>query len=146
MKYLGLDLGTKTIGLATSDKMGLIATAYKVLRHDNNPSSCLEELITIIKENKIEALVLGLPKNMNNTLGPRAEETIKFKELLESNINLPIYLEDERLTTKSAESLLIMGNTSRKKRKKVIDKVSATIILQSFLDQRRKQYGWEKSI
>ncbi len=146
MKYLGLDLGTKTIGLATSDKMGLIATAYKVLRHDNNPSSCLEELITIIKENKIEALVLGLPKNMNNTLGPRAEETIKFKELLESNINLPIYLEDERLTTKSAESLLIMGNTSRKKRKKVIDKVAATIILQSFLDQRRKQYGWEKSI
>ena len=146
MKYLGLDLGTKTIGLATSDKMGLIATAYKVLRHDNNPSSCLEELITIIKENKIEALVLGLPKNMNNTLGPRAEETIKFKELLESNINLPIYLEDERLTTKSAESLLIMGNTSRKKRKKVIDKVEATIILQSFLDQRRKQYGWEKSI
>ena len=146
MKYLGLDLGTKTIGLATSDKMGLIATAYKVLRHDNNPSSCLEELITIIKENKIEALVLGLPKNMNNTLGPRAEETIKFKELLESNINLPIYLEDERLTTKSAESLLIMGNTSRKKRKKVIDKVAATIILQSFLDQGRKQYGWEKSI
>ena len=146
MKYLGLDLGTKTIGLATSDKMGLIATAYKVLRHDNNPSSCLEELITIIKENKIEALVLGLPKNMNNTLGPRAEETIKFKELLESNINLPIYLEDERLTTKSAESLLIMGYTSRKKRKKVIDKVAATIILQSFLDQRRKQYGWEKSI
>ena len=146
MKYLGLDLGTKTIGLATSDKMGLIATAYKVLRHDNNPSSCLEELITIIKENKIEALVLGLPKNMNNTLGPRAEETIKFKELLESDINLPIYLEDERLTTKSAESLLIMGNTSRKKRKKVIDKVAATIILQSFLDQRRKQYGWEKSI
>ena len=146
MKYLGLDLGTKTIGLATSDKMGLIATAYKVLRHDNNPSSCLEELITIIKENKIEALVLGLPKNMNNTLGPRAEETIKFKELLESNINLPINLEDERLTTKSAESLLIMGNTSRKKRKKVIDKVAATIILQSFLDQRRKQYGWEKSI
>lgn len=146
MKYLGLDLGTKTIGLATSDKMGLIATAYKVLRHDNNPSSCLEELITIIKENKIEALVLGLPKNMNNTLGPRAEETIKFKEFLESNINLPIYLEDERLTTKSAESLLIMGNTSRKKRKKVIDKVAATIILQSFLDQRRKQYGWEKSI
>lgn len=137
MKYLGLDLGTKTIGLATSDKMGLIATSYKVLHHDNNPSSCIEELITIIKENKIEALVLGLPKNMNNTLGPRAEETLKFKELLESNIDLPIYLEDERLTTKSAESLLIMGNTSRKKRKKVIDKVAATIILQSFLDRRK---------
>ena len=138
MKYLGLDLGTKTIGLATSDKMGLIATSYKVLHHDNNPESCLDELKLIIETNRIEALVLGLPKNMNNTLGPRAKATIEFKEFLENNINIPIYLEDERLTTKSAESLLIVGNTSRKKRKKVIDKVAATIILQSFLDGRRK--------
>ncbi len=138
MKYLGLDLGTKTIGLATSDKMGLIATSYKVLHHDNDPESCLDELKLIIETNRIEALVLGLPKNMNNTLGPRAKATIEFKEFLENNINIPIYLEDERLTTKSAESLLIVGNTSRKKRKKVIDKVAATIILQSFLDGRRK--------
>ena len=138
MKYLGLDLGTKTIGLATSDKMGLIATSYKVLHHDNDPESCLDELKLSIETNRIEALVLGLPKNMNNTLGPRAKATIEFKEFLENNINIPIYLEDERLTTKSAESLLIVGNTSRKKRKKVIDKVAATIILQSFLDGRRK--------
>ena len=138
MRYLGLDLGTKTIGLAISDKTALIATSYKVLHHDNNPESCLTDLITIIKEEQIDALVLGLPKNMNNTLGERAEATLKFKEFLESNLNIPIYLEDERLTTKSAESLLLEGNTSRKKRKKVIDKVAATIILQSFLDKRRK--------
>ena len=74
---------------------------------------------------------------MNNTLGERAEETIKFKKILEEQLKLPVYLEDERLTTKSAESLLIKGDTSRKKRKKVIDKVAATIILQSFLDRRR---------
>ncbi len=138
MRYLGLDLGTKTIGLAISDKTGLIASSYKVLHHDNNPESCLDELKSIIDSNNIEALVLGLPKNMNNTLGERALSTLKYKNFLESNIKIPIYLEDERLTTKSAESLLIEGDTSRKKRKKVIDKVAATIILQSFLDQRRK--------
>ncbi len=138
MKYLGLDLGTKTIGLAVSDKTGLIATSYNVLHHNNNPESCLDELKFIIKTLNIEALVLGLPKNMNNTLGLRAEETLKFKNFLEKELRLPIYLEDERLTTKSAESLLLEGDTSRKKRKKIIDKVAATIILQSFLDRRRK--------
>ena len=138
MRYLGLDLGTKTIGLATSDKTGLIASSYKVLHHDNNPKDCLDELKSIIETLDVEALVLGLPKNMNNTLGKRAEATLEFKEFLESNIDIPIYLEDERLTTKSAEAILIKGDTSRKKRKKVIDKVAATIILQSFLDQRRK--------
>ena len=138
MRYLGLDLGTKTIGLAISDKTGLIASSYEVLRHDNNPNDCLDELKSIVESMKVEALVLGLPKNMNNTLGERAEETIKFKKILEEQLKLPVYLEDERLTTKSAESLLIKGDTSRKKRKKVIDKVAATIILQSFLDQRRK--------
>ncbi len=137
MRYLGLDLGTKTIGLAISDKTALIATSYSVLHHDNNPNSCLDDLINIINKEQIDALVLGLPKNMNNTLGNRAEETLKFKEFLESKLSIPIYLEDERLTTKSAEYYLIEGNTSRKKRKKVIDKVAATIILQSFLDQRR---------
>ena len=138
MRYLGLDLGTKTIGLAISDKTGLIASSYVVLRHDNNPNDCLDELKSIVESMKVEALVLGLPKNMNNTLGERAEETIKFKKILEEQLKLPVYLEDERLTTKSAESLLIKGDTSRKKRKKVIDKVAATIILQSFLDRRRK--------
>ncbi len=137
MRYLGLDLGTKTIGLAISDKTGLIASSYEVLRHDNNPNDCLDELKSIVESMKVEALVLGLPKNMNNTLGERAEETIKFKKILEEQLKLPVYLEDERLTTKSAESLLIKGDTSRKKRKKVIDKVAATIILQSFLDRRR---------
>ena len=138
MRYLGLDLGTKTIGLAISDKTGLIASSYKVLHHDNNPKDCLDELKSIRETLDVDALVLGLPKNMTNTLGKRAEATLKFKEFLESNIDIPIYLEDERLTTKSAEAILIKGDTSRKKRKKVIDKVAATIILQSFLDQRRK--------
>ncbi len=137
MRYLGLDLGTKTIGLALSDKLGLIATSYKVLTHDNNPNTCFLELKSLIKTLNIDALVLGLPKNMNNTLGPRALETLKFKEDLEKEIDIPIYLEDERLTTKSAEAYLIEGNMRRNKRKDVIDKVAATIILQSFLDRRK---------
>ena len=139
MRYLGLDLGTKTIGLALSDKLGIIATAYKVLHHNNNPKSCLEQLQTIIKQEEVEALVLGFPKNMNNTLGKRSEETIKFKNYLSSKLHIPIYLEDERLTTKSALDILIKTDISRKKQKKVVDKVAATIILQSYLDQRREK-------
>ena len=138
MRYLGLDLGTKTIGLAISDNTALIATSYKVLHHNNDPESCLDELKSIIESLNVEALVLGLPKNMNNTIGKRAEDTLEFKNILETTFKLPVYLEDERLTTKSAESILLEGDTSRKKRKKVIDKIAATIILQSFLDKRRK--------
>ena len=138
MRYLGLDLGTKTIGLAISDKTALIATSYSVLHHDNNPSDCLDELENIIINEKLDVLVLGLPKNMNNSLGSRALETLKFKEILENKFKLPVELVDERLTTKSAEGILLEGDTSRRKRKKVIDKVAATIILQSYLDKRRK--------
>ena len=137
MRYLGLDLGSKTIGLALSDKTGLIATSYGILRHDNDPLSCLKELKEVIAKEKVEGLVLGFPKNMNNTIGPRGEATLDFKKHLEEELSLPVYLEDERLTTKQAEDVLLLGDVSRKKRKKVIDGIAATIILQSFLDQRR---------
>jgi len=138
MRYLGLDLGSKTIGLALSDKTGLIATSYGILRHDNDPLSCLKELKEVITKEKVEGLVLGFPKNMNNTLGPRGEATLDFKKHLEEELSLPVYLEDERLTTKQAEDVLLLGDVSRKKRKKVIDGIAATIILQNYLDKRRK--------
>ena len=135
MRYLGLDLGTKTLGLALSDKLGIVATFYKNITYKD-----INELITEIKEiiekEKVESLVLGLPKNMNNSLGERAEETIKFKELLEQATEKEVHLEDERLTTKVAESILINADVSRKKRKKVIDGLSAVVILQSFLDRK----------
>lgn len=135
MRYLGLDLGTKTLGLALSDKLGIVATFYKNITYKD-----INELITEIKEiiekEKVESLVLGLPKNMNNSLGERAEETIKFKELLEKETKKEVHLEDERLTTKVAESILINADVSRKKRKKVIDGLSAVVILQSFLDRK----------
>ena len=135
MRYLGLDLGTKTLGLALSDKLGIVATFYKNITYKDK-NELITEIKEIIEKEKVETLVLGLPKNMNNTLGDRAEETIKFKELLEKETEKQVYLEDERLTTKVAESILINADMSRKKRKKVIDGLSAVVILQSFLDRK----------
>ena len=138
MRYLGLDLGTKTLGLALSDQLGMIATSYKILRHNEDYDSLIPMLKEEIEANDVKALVLGLPKNMNNSIGERGEIALKFKEKLESAFNLPVYMQDERLTTRQAENLLISNDTSRKKRKKVIDSLADTIILQSYLDRREK--------
>ena len=138
MKYLGLDLGTKTLGLAISDPLGIIATSYKILRHDEDYDILLPMLKEEIEKNHIEALVLGFHKNMNNSVGERGEIALAFKEKLEEEFQLPVYMQDERLTTRQAESLLISNDTSRKKRKKVIDSLAATIILQSYLDRKEK--------
>ena len=138
MKYLGLDLGTRTLGLAISDPLGIIATSYKILRPEEEYDSVLPMLKVEIEKNHIEALVLGFPKNMNNSVGERGEIALAFKEKLEEEFQLPVYMQDERLTTRQAESLLISNDTSRKKRKKVIDSLAATIILQSYLDRKEK--------
>ncbi|MDD2238815.1 MAG: Holliday junction resolvase RuvX [Bacilli bacterium] len=132
MKHLGMDLGTKTLGLATSDKLGIIASPYKLIRF-NDINLLIEELLEIIAKEKIEVLVLGYPKNMDNSLGYAVQRTIKFKELLQSKCDLPLYLIDERLSTVEAENMLIDANVSRKKRKKIIDEVSASIILDTYL-------------
>ena len=136
MRYLGLDLGTKTLGLAISDKTGMIATNLTILRHDEDYNSLLDSLEEIIKEKEVDGLVLGLPKNMNNTMGERALIALKFKDMLEEKFSLPVFMQDERLSTVEAENILLTNDTSRKKRKKVIDSVAATIILQSFLDRK----------
>ena len=137
MKYLGLDLGSRTLGIATSDPTGLIASTYKTIRHNEEYDKLLEEVKQLIEELKIDEVVLGFPKNMNNTIGPKGELSLDFKEKLEKLVTVPIHLQDERLTTKSATDMLIMGNVSRKDRKKVVDSVAATIILQTFLDRKR---------
>lgn len=139
MRYLGLDLGSRTLGVAISDKTGLIASNLKVIRHNEEYDMLLEEVKNLVLEYEVDGIVLGFPKNMNNTIGPKGELSIEFKEKLEKIVNIPIYLQDERLTTKSAIDTLIQGDVSRKKRKKIVDSVAATIILQSFLD-RRKEY------
>ena len=137
MRYLGLDLGSRTLGLAVSDKTGMIATSLKTIRHNEEYDLLLDEVKKIVEELEVEAIVLGFPKNMNNTIGPKGELSLEFKKKLENIIeNIPIYLQDERLTTKQATDILIKGNTSRKNRKKVVDSLAATIILQSYLDRR----------
>lgn len=138
MKYLGLDLGSRTLGISISDITGTIATSYKIIRHNEEYDRLIDEVINLVKEERIDAIVLGFPKNMNNTIGPKGELSISFKEKLENDLIIPIYLQDERLTTKQAEDVLIKNNTSRKKRKKVIDSLAATIILQSYLDKKGK--------
>lgn len=138
MKYLGLDLGSRTLGIAVSDGTGLIASSYKTIRHNEEYERLLQEVKTIVEELNIQAIVLGFPKNMNNTIGPKGELSLSFKEQLEKIIDIPVILQDERLTTKSATDMLIMGNVSRKDRKKVVDSVAATIILQTYLDRREK--------
>lgn len=135
MRYLGLDLGTKTLGVAISDKTGLIANSLTTLRHDMDYEYLSNELIKIINEYEVEKIVLGLPKNMNNTIGEKAEMIMGFKEFLEQKTNIPIVLEDERLTTRVAESILISADVKRKKRKNIIDKMAANVILQSHLDK-----------
>ena len=139
MRYLGLDLGTKTLGLAISDKSNIISSPLKVLRYENeNYDMLFKELDNIIKENDITTLVLGLPKNMNNSLGFAAERSMKFKEALEKRYNLPVELIDERLSTVEAENYLLNADMSRQKRKKVIDEIAASIILDTYLKMKGK--------
>ena len=134
MRYLGLDLGTKTLGLAISN--GMIATSLKTI-HFNDLKEAIDKLENVIIEEKIDLLVLGLPKNMNNTIGPRAEATIEFKEMLEK-LNYQVVLQDERLSTVSAHNYMIEADLSRKKRKEKVDSLAATIILQAYLDKKGK--------
>ena len=139
MRYLGLDLGSRTLGVSISDATGFIASSLTTIRHNEEYDKLLDEVVNLVNENKIDAIVLGFPKNMNNTIGPKGELSIEFKEKLESILDIPIYLQDERLTTKSATDTLIQGNVRRKDRKKVVDSLAATIILQSFLDKEGRR-------
>ena len=135
MRYLGLDLGSRTLGVAVSDKTGLIATSLRTIRHNEEYDRLLVEVQGLVNELCIDAIVLGFPKNMNNSIGPKGELSLDFKSKLEEKLVIPIYLEDERLTTVTANNVLLSGNVSRKNRKKVVDSVAATIILQSYLDR-----------
>ena len=139
MRCIGLDLGSRTLGISMSDASGTIATSFKVIRHNEEYDRLIEELKPIIDEYKVDTLVLGLPKNMNGTIGPKGELSYKFKEKIEKELNLEVILQDERLTTVEATNVLIKGDISRKKRKQVVDSLAATIILQSYLDKKKKE-------
>lgn len=136
MRCLGLDLGSKTLGIAISDMTNCIASVYKTLYFkDEDYNSLIEPLREIIDMENIGTLVLGLPKNMNNSLGTRAMITLEFKKMLEENFSIPVVMEDERLTSVISNNILISANMSRNKRKKKVDGIAAEIILQSYLDR-----------
>ena len=138
MRYLGLDLGTRTLGLSLSDTTFTIASALKTIRFDENDYEfLLNELEIIISEYNISKIVLGYPKNMNNTIGERCETTLRFKEMLVNQFNIPVILQDERLTTVEATNYMLAADISRKKRKKKVDALAANIILQTYLDKER---------
>lgn len=138
MRYLGIDLGSKTVGLAMSDTTLTIASTYKtIFFKDEDYNSTINEIKDIIKEYNITKIILGLPKNMNNTLGERAEIILKYKELLEKSTGLPVIMFDERLTSVISNSILIEADMSRKKRKKKVDSIAAQIILQDYLNKEK---------
>ena len=138
MTYLGLDLGSKTCGVAISDRTGIIATSLEVIRYYDY-EDLFHQLEFVVINRKVDAFVLGNPKNLDNSLSKRSEITIEFKELLEERFHKEVFLQDERLSTVEAENLLITNDTKRKNRKKVIDKIAAAIILQAFLDRRNNE-------
>ena len=140
MRYLGLDLGTKTLGVSLSDRLGLISSTYKTIRfNENDYESALNQLEEIISEFKVEKIVLGLPKNMNNSLGFASERSMNFKKMIEEKYNIEVILQDERLSSVEANNIMIKNDTSRKKRKKSGDSLAANIILQSYLDKIQKE-------
>ena len=133
-RIMGLDVGDKTIGVAISDPLLLTAQGLKTIKRESNKKD-MKQIEDIIKEYDVNKIVVGFPKNMNNTIGPQGEKVLNFVEKLKNRFNIEIVLEDERLTTMAAERTLIEGDVSRKNRKKVIDKVAATYILQTYLDR-----------
>ena len=135
MRTMGLDLGTVRIGVSLSDVMGWIAQPAVVIRRKDDESD-FAEIERIIEENEVSEIVIGLPMNMDGSLGPMAEKVQKFTKELEERFNKPVYEWDERLSSVAAERVLIESNMRRDKRKHVIDKVAAAYILQGFLDKR----------
>ena len=135
-KIIGLDVGSKTVGIAISDLMGWTAQGLDTLRiNEEQEDLGIDQLVKIIKDNQVGTVVIGLPKNMNNSIGFRGEASIKYKEKLQESVpSIDIVMWDERLSTMAAERSLLEADVSRQKRKKVIDKMAAVFILQGYLD------------
>ena len=136
MRVMGLDYGSKTVGVAISDPLGITAQGIETIerKEENKLRKTLARIEELVKEYEVEKIVLGFPKNMNNTIGERAEKTLELKAMLERRIGIPVIMWDERLTTVEAERTLIESNVRRENRKKYVDKIAAVFILQGYLD------------
>ena len=137
MKYLGLDLGSRTLGVAISDEMGILARSYDTLRfHDDDYDKAAAYVVSVCSKENINTVVLGLPKHMNGDLGQRCDISFEFKKKLEDLANLNVVLMDERLTTVIVDKTMISGNVRRDTRKKKKDEMAAVVILQDYLDKK----------
>ena len=136
MRLMGLDFGSKTVGVAVSDLLGITAQPIEIVRRDkeNQLRKTLQRIETLIKEYEISLIVLGLPKNMNDTSGDRVAKTMEFKEMLERRTGLVVELMDERLTTVQAESIMSLSGVKKKDYKEYVDELAAAIILQTYMD------------
>ena len=136
MRILGLDYGSKTVGVAVSDPLGLTAQSVETIwrKQENKLRQTLARIEELAAEYQAEKIVLGLPKNMNNTIGERAEKTLEFREMLERRTGLPVVMWDERLTTVEAERTLLEASVRRENRKQYLDQLAAVFILQGYLD------------
>lgn len=136
MRVMGLDYGSKTVGIAISDPLGLTAQPIEIIKRksENKLRQTLARIETLIEEYQVTELVLGFPKNMNNTIGERAEKSLEFQKMLERRTGLPVLMWDERLTTVEADRTLIESGVRREKRKNYVDALAAVFILQGYLD------------
>ena len=136
MRILGLDYGSKTVGVAVSDPLGLTAQSVETIwrKQENKLRQTLARIEELAAEYQAEKIVLGLPKNMNNTIGERAEKTLEFREMLERRTGLQVVMWDERLTTVEAERTLMEASVRRENRKQYLDQLAAVFILQGYLD------------
>ena len=138
MRIMGLDYGSKTVGVAISDPLGITAQGIEIIRREKESKlrQTLARIDALIKEYEVESIVLGFPKNMNNTIGDRAEKSLAFKEMLEKRTGLEVVMWDERLTTVEAHRTLMEGKVRREDRSKYVDMLAAVYILQGYLDSR----------
>ena len=143
MRILGLDYGSKTVGVAVSDPLGLTAQGLETIwrEKENHLRRTLTRLSEIIREYQVTEIVLGYPKNMNNTVGERALKSLEFRQMLERRTGLPVVMWDERLTTREAEKILMEGSVRRENRKQHLDSMAAALILQGYLDSLAMQKG-----
>lgn len=140
MRIMGLDLGSKTVGVAISDPLLITAQGIEIIRRkeENKLRQTLARIEALIVEYEVDTIVLGLPKNMNDTLGERAQLSLEFKEKLERRTGLPVVMWDERLTTVAADKAMMEAGIRRENRKDYVDKIAACLILQGYLDSREK--------
>lgn len=145
MRIIGLDFGSKTVGVAVSDELLITAQGIEIVRRksENKLRQTLARIEELMEEYQVDKIVLGFPKNMNNTEGDRCEKTLEFKEMLERRTGLSVELWDERLTTVAADSIMMEAGIRRENRKEYVDQIAATLILQGYLDYLSNQKSQE---